>query len=94
MLGCGDGRAQVPGHDRPARTSTQRASGVVDERNVWVLVNPYDGKSTQVITQCRSKAGGTDLQLAAFIDKEIAIRLATGQTIRRFRSAQSPRQEK
>ena len=51
---------------------------VVDERNVWVLVNSYDGKSTQVITECRS-GGGTDVQLAAFIDKEIAIRLATGQ---------------
>jgi len=52
--------------------------GVVDERNVWVLVNPYDGKSTQVIVQARTKAGGTDLKLAAFIDKEIAIRIATG----------------
>jgi hypothetical protein len=52
---------------------------VVDERNVWVMINPYDGKTTQVITQCRGKGGGTDLQLAAFIDKEIAIRLATGQ---------------
>lgn len=52
--------------------------GVVDERNVWVLVNPYDGKSTQVIVQARTKAGGTDLKLAAYIDKEIAIRIATG----------------
>ena len=51
---------------------------VVDERNVWILINSYDGKTTQVITQCRG-GGGTDLQLAAYLDKEIAIRLATGQ---------------
>ena len=51
---------------------------VVDERNVWVLINSYDGKTTQVITQCRG-GGGTDLQMAAYLDKEIAIRLATGQ---------------
>jgi hypothetical protein len=50
---------------------------VVDERNVWVLINPYDGKSTQVIVQARS-GGGTDMQMAAFIDKEIAVRIATG----------------
>jgi hypothetical protein len=51
---------------------------VVDERRVWVSVSPYDGKTTQIIVQCRTKAGGTDMQLAAFIDKEIGIRIATG----------------
>lgn len=51
---------------------------VVDERHVWVAINPFDGKTTQVIVQCRGKAGGTDMQLAAFIDKEIGIRIATG----------------
>jgi hypothetical protein len=51
---------------------------VVDERRVWVSINPYDGKTTQVIVQCRGKGGGTDMQLAAFIDKEIGIRIATG----------------
>jgi len=51
---------------------------VVDERNVWVSISPFDGKTTQVTTQCRGKSGGTDVELAAFIDKEIGIRLATG----------------
>jgi hypothetical protein len=51
---------------------------VVDERRVWVAINPYDGKTTQMIVQCRGKGGGTDMQLAAFIDKEIGIRIATG----------------
>jgi hypothetical protein len=37
-----------------------------------------DTQVTQVIVQARTKAGGADVELAGEIDKQIAIRLATG----------------
>ena len=52
--------------------------GAVDARRVWVRVEPVDGKVTRVTVQVRTKAGGTDVPLAGEIDKQIALRLATG----------------
>lgn len=51
----------------------------VDARTVWVRVEDVDGKITRVIVQTRTKAGGSDLELAGEIDKQIAVRLATGR---------------
>ena len=56
--------------------STLEAS--VNTRKVWVYVVPLDTQVTQVIVQARTKAGGADVELAGEIDKQIAIRLATG----------------
>jgi hypothetical protein len=56
--------------------STLEAS--VNERTVWVQVVPLDPKVTQVTVQARTKYGGTDVELAGEIDKQIAIRLASG----------------
>jgi hypothetical protein len=56
--------------------STLEAS--VDTRTVWVKVEPVDQKITKVSVQVRTKAGGADIALAGEIDKEIALRLATG----------------
>jgi hypothetical protein len=53
--------------------STLEAS--VNERTVWVKVVPLDQRVTRVIVQAR---GGSNRTLAAEIDKQIAIRLATG----------------
>ena len=52
--------------------------GKVDTRTVWVRVEELDPKLTRVIVQTRTKAGGADVALAGEIDKQIAIRLATG----------------
>ncbi len=52
--------------------------GSVDTRTVWVRVEPADPKVTKVTVQARTRNGGADMGLAAEIDKQIAIRLATG----------------
>jgi hypothetical protein len=56
--------------------STLEAS--VNTRTVWVKVEPADQQTTRVVVQARTKGGGTDLELASEIDKQIALRLATG----------------
>ena len=50
----------------------------VNRRTVWVKVEQIDDKRTRVIVQARTSGGGADVGLAAEIDKQIAIRLATG----------------
>jgi len=50
--------------------------GKVNERNVWVRVEAIDPKITEVTVQTRTSAGGTDIDLAAQIEKQIAIKLA------------------
>ena len=52
--------------------------GNVDTRTVWVLVEVMDPKITRVLVQARTKGGAGDQELAAHIDKLIAVRLATG----------------
>lgn len=47
----------------------------VDTRTVYVKINELDPKVTQVITQVRTKGGGSDVDLAAEIDKQIALNL-------------------
>jgi hypothetical protein len=34
--------------------------------------------TTRILVQARGKAGGADMEMAAFIDKQIAVRLASG----------------
>ena len=52
--------------------STIEAS--VNQRTVWVKVEPIDDKLTKVTVQARTKLGGGDVALASEIDKQIAIR--------------------
>ena len=66
--------------------STLEAS--VNTRTVWVKVEPADQQTTRVVVQARTKGGGTDLELASEIDKQIALRLATGN----LSPATAPRQ--
>ncbi|MBI3880931.1 MAG: hypothetical protein HY301_12845 [Verrucomicrobia bacterium] len=47
----------------------------VDTRTVYVKVDELDKKVTRVFTQARTKAGNTELTLAAEIDKQIALNL-------------------
>jgi len=50
----------------------------VNQRTVWVRVEPVDTKITKVLVQARTKLGGADVGLASEVDKQIALRLATG----------------
>ncbi len=52
----------------------------VDTRTVLVKVEAVDAKMSRVTTQVRTKMRNSDLDLAGEIDKQIALRLATGQT--------------
>jgi len=63
-------------HSEDTLQSTLEAS--VDTKTVWVRVEPVDQRVTKVTVQVRSKGGAPDIALAAEIDKQIAIRLVTG----------------
>jgi hypothetical protein len=52
--------------------------GRVNECTVWVRIAPMDSQVTSVEVQTRTNAGGSDMALAHQIDKEIAVRLASG----------------
>jgi len=47
----------------------------VNQRSVWVKITEEEPNLTLVQTQVRTKSGGTDIDLAAEIDKQIALRL-------------------
>lgn len=50
----------------------------VDERSIWVKIDEFDTHISRVLVQARTKGGAADLEMAAFIDKQIAVRLASG----------------
>jgi hypothetical protein len=54
-------------------------SARVDTRMVRIKTESLDPKMTRVTTQVRTTMGNSDLDLAGEIDKQIALRLATGQ---------------
>jgi hypothetical protein len=49
--------------------------GRVNQRTVWISVQQVDPKISSVIVQARNKAGGSDIDLCAYLDRQIAIRL-------------------
>jgi len=53
--------------------------GRVNERTVWVRIAAVDPQITSVTVQTRTNGGGSDLDLADQIDKEIAVKLALGR---------------
>jgi hypothetical protein len=52
----------------------------VDTRTVRVKTESIDPKMTRVTVQVRTRMRNADLDLAGELDKQIALRLATGQT--------------
>lgn len=50
----------------------------VDTRTVYALVESLAPNLTRVLVQVRTKGGGTDIDLAAHLQEQIAVRLATG----------------
>ncbi|MCX6922807.1 MAG: DUF3568 family protein [Verrucomicrobia bacterium] len=53
----------------------------VNTRTVWMAVEKVTPTVTRVAMQVRTKAGGTDKELAHDLDKQIAIRLAGGNAM-------------
>jgi len=56
----------------------QSLEGNVDERHVWISVDAIDDKLSRVIVQARTKGGNGDMQMASYLQTEIAVRLASG----------------
>ena len=52
--------------------------GKINQRNVWVRVEPVDAKVTSVKVQTRTPGGISDLDLAHEIEKQIALQLVSG----------------
>ena len=49
--------------------------GRVNQRRIWMRVEPVDETVTAVVVQARTSAGGTDRNLAFELEKQIAIQL-------------------
>jgi hypothetical protein len=49
--------------------------GKINQRGVWVRVEQLDPKTTAVAVQTRTQGGISDIDLAAEIDKQIALKL-------------------
>ena len=49
--------------------------GRVNQRKVYIRVESIDPKVTLVIVQARTQEGGADVDMAHYIDKEIALNL-------------------
>jgi hypothetical protein len=50
--------------------------GKVNQRDVWVRVEAVEPRVTAVTVQTRTTWGGTDIDLSAELEKEIALQLA------------------
>lgn len=49
--------------------------GKVNQRSVWVRVEPVDPKTSLVVVQARTPGGGKDIELVHEIEKQIALQL-------------------
>jgi hypothetical protein len=55
--------------------TVKTVEGKVNQRSVWVRVEEIDPKVTAVIVQTRTPAGGSDIDLAHELEKQIALKL-------------------
>ena len=55
--------------------SVRSLYGKVNERNVWIRVEPVDPKVTEVTVEARTRVGLRDLDLVHELEKEIALQL-------------------
>ena len=58
--------------------TVKTVEGKVNQRNVWVRVEPVDAKVTSVKVQTRTPGGISDIDLAHEIEKQIALQLVSG----------------
>ena len=59
----------------PGTNEFKTVEGKINDRNVWIRVEPVDAKVTSVIVQVRTSGGGSDKPLTHDIEKAIAIKL-------------------
>jgi hypothetical protein len=55
--------------------TVKTVEGKVNQRNVWVRIEAVDPKVTAVTVQTRTSGGGSDIDLAHEIEKQIALKL-------------------
>ena len=55
--------------------TVKTVEGKVNQRSVWIRVEAMDPKVTGVAVQTRTKGGGTDIDLAHELEKQIALKL-------------------
>ena len=55
--------------------SLKTVEGKVNQRTVWVRIESVDPKITAVTVQTRTPGGGSDIELAHEIEKQIALKL-------------------
>ncbi|PWU11387.1 MAG: hypothetical protein C5B50_23420 [Verrucomicrobia bacterium] len=56
-------------------TAVRTIEGKINQRNVYIRIESVDPKMCNCIVQARTRAGGVDVELAHYIDKEIALGL-------------------
>jgi hypothetical protein len=49
--------------------------GKVNQRSVWIRVEPVDPKITSIVVQARTSGGGSDIDLAHELEKQVALAL-------------------
>ena len=49
--------------------------GKVNQRSVWMRVEALDPKITSIVVQTRTQGGGSDIDLAHELEKEVALKL-------------------
>jgi len=58
-----------------ATNLTRTIEGKVNQRNVFIRIEALDPKVTGIVVQTRTSGGGTDLNLAHEIEKQVALKL-------------------
>ena len=58
-------------------TDVKVVYGKINQRDVWVSVQSIETNVTQVVVQARNTAGGSDIDLAAQVNLEIGLKLAS-----------------
>lgn len=56
-------------------STVRTVEGKVNQRSVWIRIEPVDSKITRVVVETRTRGGGSDIDLAHQIEKEIALKL-------------------
>ncbi len=55
--------------------AVKTVQGKVNQRSVWIRIEPVDTTVTSVVVQTRTPGGGSDIDLAHEIEKRIALKL-------------------
>jgi len=70
-----NGALTAEGSTASGDTASRTLTGSVNKRSLWVQVDEVEPRITRVQVQARKSAGRGDVDLAAEIDKQIALRL-------------------